>query len=74
MGKRPRLPEELEALESSSTETAMTQSGTEAETETIRFLVDIFRQCTEENPVDRPTAEDLHNLLLKDVNDFRNSS
>ncbi|KAK8661435.1 hypothetical protein V6N13_091039 [Hibiscus sabdariffa] len=74
MGKRPRLPEELEALESSSTETAMTQSGTEAETETIRFLVDIFRQCTEENPVDRPTAEDLHNLLLKDTNDFRNSS
>ncbi|KAE8718367.1 protein argonaute 10-like isoform X1 [Hibiscus syriacus] len=64
MGKRPRLPEELEAVES-LTETAMTQSGTEAETETIRFLIDIFRQCTEENPVDRPTAEGLHDMLLK---------
>ncbi|XP_039040154.1 uncharacterized protein LOC120178362 isoform X2 [Hibiscus syriacus] len=70
MGKRPRLPEELEALES-LTETAMTQSGTEAETETIRFLVDIFRQCTEENPVDRPTAEDIHDMLLKHRNDLR---
>ena len=69
MGKRPRLPEELEALESSS-ESAMTQSGakldgTEAEVETLRFLVDVFRRCTEENPTDRPTAGDLYDILLE---------
>ncbi|TYI06160.1 hypothetical protein ES332_A10G138600v1 [Gossypium tomentosum] len=72
MGERPRLPEDLEALE--STESVMTQSGTEAETETLRFLVDIFRKCTEENPVDRPTANNLYDMLVKYTNDFRNSS
>ncbi|XWS53909.1 hypothetical protein CRYUN_Cryun10bG0040900 [Craigia yunnanensis] len=69
MGKRPRLPEELEALESSR-ESAMTQSGakldgTEAEVETLRFLVDVFRRCTKEKPTDRPTAEDLYDMLLE---------
>ena len=69
MGKRPRLPQELEALESSN-ESAMTQSGTEldgteAEIETLRFLVDVFRRCTEENPTDRPTAEDLYDMLVE---------
>ncbi|XVF66601.1 hypothetical protein PTKIN_Ptkin10aG0050600 [Pterospermum kingtungense] len=78
MGKRPRLPEELEALESSS-ESAMTQSGTkpngtEAEVETLRFLVDVFCRCTVENPSDRPTAKDLYDMLLEYTNDFRNSS
>ncbi|XWS08908.1 hypothetical protein CRYUN_Cryun40dG0041100 [Craigia yunnanensis] len=78
MGKRPRLPEELEALVS-LTESAMTQSGTEldgteAEIETLKFLVDVFRQCTEENPTDRPTAEDLYDMLLEHSNGFRNPS
>ncbi|XP_022760190.1 uncharacterized protein LOC111306664 isoform X3 [Durio zibethinus] len=78
MGRRPTLPEELEILESSS-ESAMTQSGTEldgteAEVETLRFLVDVFRRCTEKNPTDRPTAEDLYDMLLKHTNDFRNSA
>lgn len=73
MGKRPRLPEELEALESSS-ESAMTQSGTEAEVETLRFLVDVFCRCTEENPSDRPTAQDLYDMLLEYSNELANSS
>ncbi|XVF38298.1 hypothetical protein REPUB_Repub20aG0088700 [Reevesia pubescens] len=78
MGKRPRLPVELEALESSS-ESAMTQSGseldgTEAEVETLTFLVDVFCQCTEENPSDRPTAENLYDMFLEHTNAFRSSS
>ncbi|OMO85566.1 hypothetical protein COLO4_21575 [Corchorus olitorius] len=78
MGKRPRLTDELEALESLR-ESTMTQSGTEfdgteGEKETLRFLIDVFRRCTEENPSDRPTAEELYNMLLEHTNDFRNSS
>ncbi|KAA8527650.1 hypothetical protein F0562_034955 [Nyssa sinensis] len=49
-GKRPRLTDKLEAL-GLLQEPAMAQSGTqlegqEAESETLRFLVDVFRQCT----------------------------
>ncbi|XP_021290154.1 LOW QUALITY PROTEIN: uncharacterized protein LOC110421035 [Herrania umbratica] len=78
MGKRPRLTEELEALDLLS-ESAMTQSGTEldgteAEVDTLRFLVDVFCRCTEENPTDRPTAEELYDILLEHTNGFRNSS
>lgn len=78
MGKRPRLTEELEALDSLS-ESAMTQSGTEldgkeAEVDTLRFLVDVFCRCTEENPTDRPTAKELYDILLEHTNGFRNSS
>ncbi|GLT61542.1 hypothetical protein SLA2020_342410 [Shorea laevis] len=68
-GKRPQLTEELEALQSLN-ETTMSQSGTElegseAEVEAIRFLIEVFRRCTEENPSDRPTAEELYNMLLE---------
>ncbi|GKV19678.1 hypothetical protein SLEP1_g29904 [Rubroshorea leprosula] len=68
-GKRPQLTKELEALQSLN-ETTMSQSGTElegseAEVEAIRFLIDVFRRCTEENPSDRPTAEELYNMLLE---------
>ncbi|OMO54688.1 hypothetical protein CCACVL1_27662 [Corchorus capsularis] len=78
MGKRPRLTDEMEALESLR-ESTMTQSGTEfdgteGEKETLRFLIDVFRRCTEENPSDRPTAEELYDMLLEHTNDFRNSS
>ncbi|KAF5466065.1 hypothetical protein F2P56_016022 [Juglans regia] len=68
MGKRPLLTDELESL-GSATEPAMAQSGvelvgSEAELETLRFLVDLFRQCTEENPKNRPTADDLYEMLV----------
>ncbi|KAK9287821.1 hypothetical protein L1049_016263 [Liquidambar formosana] len=68
MGERPRLTEELEEL-GSLDEPAMARSATELEAaepdlETLRFLVDLFRRCTERNPTDRPTAENLHEMLL----------
>ncbi|KAM3754955.1 hypothetical protein ACB098_02G002000 [Castanea mollissima] len=68
MSKRPQLTDELEAL-SSISEPAMAQSGaelveSEAELETLRFLVDLFRRCTEENPKNRPKAEELYEMLL----------
>lgn len=69
MGKRPSLTEELESL-GSATEPAMAPSGvvdlagSEAELETLRFLVDLFRQCTGENPKNRPTADDLYEMLV----------
>ncbi|CAK9171189.1 unnamed protein product [Ilex paraguariensis] len=72
MGKRPQLTDELEALGQSGTELedpAMAQSGTqlqgpEAELGTLKFLVDLYHRCTEENPANRPTAENLYNTLL----------
>ncbi|PNT15386.2 hypothetical protein POPTR_010G081400v4 [Populus trichocarpa] len=67
-GKRPPLTDELEAL-GSIDEHLVTQSGSdlegpEVESETLRFLVDLFCQCTKENPADRPTASDIYKLLL----------
>ncbi|POO02074.1 Serine/threonine protein kinase [Trema orientale] len=68
LGKRPRLTDELEDLRSSS-EPKIAQSGVEleekdAELDALQFLVDLFCQCTEENPMDRPTAEELYEMLL----------
>ncbi|XP_059626617.1 uncharacterized protein LOC132269448 [Cornus florida] len=76
-GKRPQLTDELEAL-GSLEEPAMAQSGTqlegpEAESDTLRFLVDLFRRCTEGNPTDRPTAENLYNMLLARTSTFTSS-
>ncbi|GMY27305.1 mitogen-activated protein kinase kinase kinase a [Fagus crenata] len=68
IGKRPQLTDELEALGSLS-EPAMAQSDaelveSEAEVETLSFLVDLFRRCTEEDPKNRPTADDLYDMLV----------
>jgi hypothetical protein len=62
------LTDELEALGSLS-EPAMAQSDaelveSEAEVETLSFLVDLFRRCTEEDPKNRPTADDLYDMLV----------
>ncbi|KAK6913995.1 hypothetical protein RJ641_021316 [Dillenia turbinata] len=67
MGKRPPLTEELEAL--LIQEPTMAQSGSgldraDAKTETMTYLVDLFRQCTVENPTERPTAKRLYEQLL----------
>ncbi|XP_027365180.1 uncharacterized protein LOC113872105 [Abrus precatorius] len=68
MGKRPRLTEELEVL-SSMNEPRMIQSGEEleksdAELDTLKFLVNLFHRCVEDNPSERPTAEEIHKMLL----------
>jgi hypothetical protein len=69
MGKRPQLTDELEAS-SSMGEPTMIQSGEEleksdAETDTLKFLVDLFHRCVEENPNERPTAEEIYEMLLE---------
>ncbi|GMH29243.1 hypothetical protein Nepgr_031086 [Nepenthes gracilis] len=68
-GKRPPLKDELEALLGSPEEPAMVKPSTDAEptdaeSEALRFLVDIFHRCTEGNPADRPTAESVYEMLL----------
>ena len=68
MGKRPRLSDELESL-CSMNEPAMIQSGEEleksdAEVDMLKFLVDLFLRCVEENRTKRPTAEEIHDMLL----------
>ncbi|OVA03456.1 Protein kinase domain [Macleaya cordata] len=69
MGRRPQLTDELEVLTSSEEEPEMERSRTEVEgmkaeeEETLRLLVDLFQQCTEVNPEDRPTARDIYETL-----------
>ncbi|XP_061373943.1 uncharacterized protein LOC133316233 [Gastrolobium bilobum] len=68
MSKRPQLTDELEVL-SSMNEPTMIQSGEElgksdAEVDMLKFLVDLFHRCVEENPNERPSAEEIHEMLL----------
>ncbi|XP_011027240.1 PREDICTED: uncharacterized protein LOC105127583 isoform X1 [Populus euphratica] len=67
-GKRPPLTDDLEALGSMDehlvTHSGSNPEGPEAQSETLRFLVDLFCRCTKENPADRPTASDIYKLLL----------
>ncbi|XP_042489073.1 uncharacterized protein LOC122069186 [Macadamia integrifolia] len=78
MGERPLLTEELEILRFSE-EPERTRSSrvervdAEAEAEIIRFLVDLFRRCTKGNPADRPTAEQLYDMLQAHANSFLSS-
>lgn len=70
MGKRPKLTAELEEALESIKESSMSQSvqesdGSDKNQETTTFLIDLFCKCTEENPKDRPTAEELHKILLE---------
>ena len=77
-GKRPQLTDELEALDSLN-EPAMSQSYAElkgkeeGELEALQFLVDLFRQCTKDDPMDRPTAEHLYETLLSRTHKFTSS-
>ncbi|XP_054821483.1 uncharacterized protein LOC129320211 isoform X1 [Prosopis cineraria] len=69
MGKPPQLTEELEAL-CSLNEPTMIQSSDEpeksdTEVDTMKFLVDLFRKCVEENPAKRPTAKEIYEMLLE---------
>ncbi|XP_071685901.1 uncharacterized protein [Rutidosis leptorrhynchoides] len=73
MGKRPLLTDELEAMgPAEDTQVTISQSKTEEykKEKMLRFLIDIYRQCTKEDPNDRPTAEKLYHILR----DFSSSS
>lgn len=75
-GKRPQLPEELKALgsqEPSVSRSSKELEGPEAEVENLRFLVDLFIQCTERNPTDRPTAENVYKMLHTQTRTFTGS-
>ncbi|KAB1222163.1 Kinase and exchange factor for Rac B [Morella rubra] len=68
MGIRPPLTGELEVLLSRN-EPELAQSGielgaSETDSETMRFLADLFNHCTEAKPTDRPTAQNIHKMLL----------
>ncbi|KAL3649021.1 hypothetical protein CASFOL_005424 [Castilleja foliolosa] len=68
-GERPKLTEELEALIQSDEELE-TESDEELETESesLRFLVKLYHRCTEKNPADRPSAQNIYDLLLARFN------
>ncbi|KAL1543310.1 hypothetical protein AAHA92_20301 [Salvia divinorum] len=57
VGVRPKLTDELEAL-------AQSDDELETEPETLRFLSQLFHQCTEKNPTDRPSAKEIYDALL----------
>ena len=69
-GKRPKLPKKLETLISETEEEESTNKLsevfdlTEPDLDTMRFLIDVFHQCTEESPSDRLNAGDLHEMIL----------
>ena len=71
MGKRPELAGDLEEELGTIKQSTMSQSsvqeseGQEKDQETKALLIDLFRKCTQENPNDRPTAEELHRILLE---------
>ncbi|KAL6189578.1 hypothetical protein ACLB2K_040965 [Fragaria x ananassa] len=69
MGKRPKLTDDLEALrlleKPSMAQSAEELEQTEDDLDILRFLVDLFSQCTTENPENRPTADRLYELLLQ---------
>ncbi|KAI8561231.1 hypothetical protein RHMOL_Rhmol04G0322400 [Rhododendron molle] len=75
MGKRPPLTDELEEALGLPDDPAMAQSSTEpripeVELEITRFLVDIYNKCTQNNPTDRPTANNLYDMLLSRTSSF----
>lgn len=77
-GNRPPLTDELEALgsdekPSKARNSKSLEDTTDAELEALGFLVDIFRQCTEGNPGDRPSASDLYESLASKTTSFTNS-
>lgn len=81
-GKRPELPKELEAMTASKEELedlAKSCSGSDSdnklsESGILRFLVSIYHWCTEKDPDDRPTAENLYHLLLTCANSLPSQS
>ncbi|KZV25945.1 ras guanine nucleotide exchange factor L [Dorcoceras hygrometricum] len=67
MGQRPRLTDELEEL-------AEMNKEIENKSNTLWFLVKLYRQCTEKNPDNRPSAENIYNLLLNHMSSINSSS
>lgn len=70
MGQRPELPERLQKALQTQINPAMDHSDSTVESvpterKTLNFLVDLFQQCTQKNPADRPDAQKIYQMLLK---------
>ncbi|XP_020586040.1 uncharacterized protein LOC110028506 [Phalaenopsis equestris] len=64
MKQRPPLPPKLEALMKSEEVTPEFDLGlSNADMKKMRVLLDLFHQCTEGDPADRPTAIDVYDKL-----------
>ncbi|CAN8306299.1 unnamed protein product [Cochlearia groenlandica] len=69
-GKRPQLPEKLVKLSSETEEEESTNKLCEefdlnkSDLDAMRFLIDVFRLCTEESPLERLNAGDLHDMII----------
>uniref|UniRef100_A0A7C8ZJJ6 Protein kinase domain-containing protein n=2 Tax=Opuntia streptacantha TaxID=393608 RepID=A0A7C8ZJJ6_OPUST len=78
-GKRPPLTEDLELLGKSEDppkpdSPEELEETTDKEVEGLRFLIDVFCQCTNGNPAERPTAEDIYKMVLVKTSTFISSS
>lgn len=59
MKRRPRVTPEMEALALFDEP----ETGSVADTDTMRLLVDLFYECTSSDPADRPTAQCIYDKL-----------
>ncbi|XP_073137023.1 uncharacterized protein [Henckelia pumila] len=66
-GERPRLTDELEEL-------AQSDEELEAKSQTLWFLVKLYRRCTEKDPADRPSSKNIYNLLLNHISSISSRS
>ncbi|KAH9624110.1 hypothetical protein KSS87_020575 [Heliosperma pusillum] len=73
-GKRPPLTVELEQFspsdEASRTKPSEKLKGAECDVEGLRYLVDLFKRCTDGTPADRPKSEDVYDMLLSKTSAF----
>ncbi|CAM8905480.1 unnamed protein product [Rhodiola kirilowii] len=66
MGQRPELPKDLQKKLHTLEDPAMDHSSSEArKLETLHFLVDLFKKCTQKNLEDRPTAQNVHEMVVR---------
>ncbi|KAF5184900.1 Mitogen-activated protein kinase kinase kinase yoda [Thalictrum thalictroides] len=70
-GQRPPLTDKLDAIVTSG-EPALV--GPEVETDNLRFLVDLFCNCTQGNPHDRPTAAHIYDTVNARINSMSSST
>lgn len=70
MGKRPVLTDELEGLGPEEDSEEVQESAEYKKKKRLRFLIDIYRQCTKDDPNNRPTANEVYQMLV----DFNSTS
>mgnify|MGYP000928819621 CR=1 FL=1 len=61
MKRRPRLTPELEAVAFFDE----VEAGSDAGSDAMRLLVELFYECTSSDPSDRPTAEYIYDKLIE---------